>query len=164
MQETYSYKSRKDLQVNSKAFEYLCVEDENKNSKNIVLNLVYRPPNGDHKELENYFKSSLSKREISHKDVVLAGDFNNDLLDFDTNKKVQHFVNLLFRFGTLPTINKPTRVTRQTASAIDHTITKSIMHTGLKSGIIKTDISDCFPIFFCYNYIAEKEDAKKKFI
>ena len=55
-QETYSYKFRKDLQVNFKAFECLCVEVENKNSKNIVLNLVYRPPNGDHKELENYLK------------------------------------------------------------------------------------------------------------
>ena len=46
MQENYSYKSRKDLQGNSKAFEFLCVEVENKNSKNIVLNLVHRPPNG----------------------------------------------------------------------------------------------------------------------
>ena len=103
-----SCKFRKDLQVNSKAMlECLCVEVENKNSKNIVLNLVYRPPNGDHKELEKYFKSSLSKREISHKDIILAGDFNITLLDFDANKKVQNFVNLMFRFGMIPTINKP---------------------------------------------------------
>ena len=64
----------------------------------------------------------------------------------------------------IPTINKPKRVTRQTASAIDHIIINSIMHTGFKSGIIKTDISDHFPIFLCYKYIAEKEDAKKEFI
>ena len=76
LQKTYSYKSRKYLQVNSKAFKCLCVEVENKNLKNIVLNLAYRPLNGDHKELENYFKSSLSKQETSHKDVILAGDFN----------------------------------------------------------------------------------------
>ena len=160
LQETYSYKFRKDLQVNFKAFECLCVEVENKNSKNIVLNLVYRPPNGDHKELENYFRSSLSKREISHKDVILARDFNINLLDFDTNKKVQNFVNLMIRFGMIPTINKPTRVTGQTASAIDH-ITNSILHTVFKSGVIKTDISDHFPIFFCDKYIVEKEDTKK---
>ena len=128
-----------------------------------MLNLLYRPPNGDHKELENYFKSSLSKRKISHKDVILARDFNINLLDFDTNKKVQNFVNLMFRFGMIPTINKPTLVTRQTASAIDHIITNSKMYTGFKSGIIKTDISDHFPMFFCYKYIAEKEDAKKEY-
>ena len=38
------------------------------------------------------------------------------------------------------------------------------MHTGFKSGIIRTDISDHFPIFFCYKFIAEKQDAKKEFI
>ena len=37
------------------------------------------------------------------------------------------------------------------------------MHTGFKSAIIKTDISDHFQIFICYKYIAEKEDAKKEF-
>ena len=118
MQETYSHKFRKDLQVNFKAFECLCVEVENKNSKNIVLNLVYRPPNGDHKELENYFKTSLSKWEISQKDIILAGDFNINLLDFDANKKVQNFVNLRFCFGMIPTINKATRVTRPPARLI----------------------------------------------
>ena len=129
-----------------------------------MLNLVYRPPNGDHKELENYFKSPVSKREISHKDVILAGDFNINLLDFDTNKKVQNFVNLMSRFGMTPTINKPMPATRQTASAIDHIITDSIMHNGFKSGIIKTVISGHFPILFCCKYIAEKEDTNKEFI
>ena len=38
------------------------------------------------------------------------------------------------------------------------------MHTGFRSGIIITDISDHFPIFFYYKYIAEKKDAKKEFI
>ena len=67
----------------------------------------------------------------------------------------------------ISTINKPkaTGVTRQTHDTdIDHIITNSIMHTGFKSRIIKTDISDHFPFFFCYKYIAKEEDAKKEFI
>ena len=96
LQETYSYKFRKDLLVNCKAFESVTVEDENKNSKNIVLNLVYHPLSSDHKELENYFKSSLLKREISHKDLILAGNVNISLLDFNANKNVQSFVILYF--------------------------------------------------------------------
>ena len=70
----------------------------------------------------------------------------------------------MFRFGIIPTIKKPTRFTKQTVRAIDHIITNSKIHTGFKSRIIKTDISDHFPVFFCYKYIAEKEDAKKEFI
>ena len=99
-----------------------------------------------HKELGNYFKSSLSKREISRKDTILAGDFNTNLIDFDAKEKLQVFVNLMFCFGIIP-VNKLTRITEQTASAIDHFITNSITQTGLQSAIIKTDISDNFPFF-----------------
>ena len=64
-------------------------------------------------------------------------------------KKVQSFVNLMFRFGMIPTINKPTRVTRHTATAIDHVFTNTIMgNIEIKAAIVKTDISDHFPIIF----------------
>ena len=99
-----------------------------------------------HKELGNYFKSSLSKREISRKDTILAGDFNINLIDFDAKEKLQVFVNLMFCFGIIP-VNKPTRITEQSASAIDHFIANSMTQTGLQSAIIKTDISDHFPFF-----------------
>ena len=125
-----------------------------------MLNLVYYPPNGDHKELDNYLKSSLPKREISQKDIILAGDF---IISFSRCWHRQKSLNLMFCFGMIPTINKPTRVTRQTASTIDHIIINPIMHTGFKSGIIKTGISNRFPFFFCYKYIVEKEGAKKNF-
>ena len=54
-------------------------------------------------------KSILSKNEATKKDVILIGDFNMNLLDFGKNKRVQSFVNLMFRFGVILTINKPTR-------------------------------------------------------
>ena len=41
--------------------------------------------------------------------MIPIGDFNINLFDFDKNKRVQSFVNLMFRFGMIPTINKPTR-------------------------------------------------------
>ena len=55
--ESLFYKVRDDLAVNSSAIEYLCVEAFNKNSKSIVVNLAFRPPNGDPNELENHFKN-----------------------------------------------------------------------------------------------------------
>ena len=67
----------------------------------------------------------------------------------------------MFCFGMIPKINTPMRASRKTASAIDHIITNSIMHTGFKSGFIKTGISDHFHCFCC-KYITKKEDAKKR--
>ena len=46
----------------------------------------------------------------------------------------------------IPTINKPTRVTRKTATAIDHILTNRFIDTTIKTGIIKSDVSDHFPI------------------
>ena len=38
------------------------------------------------------------------------------------------------------------------------------MYTGFKSGTKKTDISNCVPVFICYNYTSENEGAIKEFV
>ena len=81
---------------------------------------------------------------------------------------VQSFVNLMFRHGLIPTVNKPTRVTKNTATAIDHIITnselKTIINAEFKTCIIKTDISDCFPIFVVFKSVVDNTEAKEEFI
>ena len=54
----------------------------------------------------------------------------------------------MFLCGVVPVINKPTRVAKYTATAIDHMFTNSIINTEIKSAILKADISDHFPILF----------------
>ena len=44
------------------------------------------------------------------------------------------------------TLSKPTRVTKKTATAIDHIITNCFVDTNFKTAIFKSDISDHFPI------------------
>ena len=46
----------------------------------------------------------------------------------------------------IPTINKPTRVTRKTAIAFDHILTNQFIHVAFKTAFFKTDISDHFPV------------------
>ena len=137
-------------------------------AKSIVLNLTYQSPNGDPNKLENYFKNILSKREITNEELVLARDFKVNVFDFNERKMVQSFVNLMFRHGLIPTVNKPTRVTKNTATAIDHIITnselKAIINAEFKTCIIKTDISDCFPIFFVFKSVVDNTEAKEEFI
>ena len=117
--------------------------------KNIILNTIYRPPYGDMKQCETHFKDVFSKNGKNMKNIVLAGDFNINFLDFETNKNVQDILNLMFRYNMIPLTNKPTPVTRHLANAIDHIITNSITgHNDFKSAIIKADLSDHFPIVF----------------
>ena len=101
------------------------------------------------KQCETYFKDVFSKNGKNLKNIVLAGDFNINFLDFETNKNVQDFLNVMFHSNMIPLTNKPTRVTRHPANAIDHIITNSLTgHNDFKSAIIKTDLSDHFSIAF----------------
>ena len=72
--------------------------------------------------------------------MILAGDFKINVMNFEQNQKLQHFVNLIFQFGLVPTINKPTRVSNTTISEIDHIITNSINKNDSKTVIIRTYI------------------------
>ena len=54
---------------------------------------------------------------------------------------------MVFQNGFLPLIQRATRVTKTTATAIDHIITDTIFKNKMTSGIIKTDITNHFPIF-----------------
>ena len=66
----------------------------------------------------------------------------------------------------MPNINKPNRVAKNTDIAIDHTITNTVISDiKHKSGKIKTDICDRFPIVFALKTceIGKPED-KAQFI
>lgn len=140
-----------------------------KNNKNIIFNVIYRPPNGHYNTFHKYFKNFLSKTCKTNKRIFLAGDFNLNVLDYKINHKVKNFLNEMYQYSCLPTINKPTRVTKKSASAIDHVITNSFINEKILTGIIKSDISDHFPIFHVSNMgnfpeLSDSELITKRFI
>ena len=60
--------------------------------------------------------------------------------------------------------NKPTRVTRKSARAIDHILTYCFTKTLSKTAIFKSDISDHFPIFFLVPPTSTQRENKTTFI
>ena len=80
MHESFSFKLREKLSKNCDAVQSVCIKISSTKSKNIILYTIYRPLNSD-----------MKKRETINgdiKNVVLAGNFNINVLDFETNKKV----------------------------------------------------------------------------
>ena len=69
---------------------------------------------------------SFPKIKKTKKKRILVGDFNINVLDFENNKKI-------FSHNMISTINKPTRVTRNTATAIHYFITNTVVDTQFKS-------------------------------
>ena len=137
------------------------IEIENKNSKDILISAVYQPPHGNQSKL---LKENLAAHNNKHstKSFFLAGDLNLNSLDYASSTPVKNFFNLAFENGIFPVINRPTRVTWASATAIDHILTNTIMDQDLQNGIIKLDISDHFPIFTILNSKIHNQCPKTK--
>ena len=52
----------------------------------------------------------------------------------------------MYRYSMIPTINKPTRVGKNSATAIYHIIANYMVDCESKTAILKTDVTDHFPI------------------
>ena len=94
----------------------------------------------------------------------ISADFNLNVLDHDNCKNVQSFLNLLYQNSMIPIINKPTRVTRKSATAIDHIITNCFAESNFKTVIFKSDISDHFPIGAFFSTTAEQTNSGVTYI
>ena len=91
------FKPRTDLSINSNDVESRCIEIHHKKVKNILFSVMYRPPNGDVTVFEKFGENLLSVNDKTSKNIF-AGDLNINVLDFESNKKVQHFLSSIFQY------------------------------------------------------------------
>ena len=159
----HSYSIRKKFITSNKNFESLFIEVVSKN-KNIVVGVLYKPPNGKCDVFKNHLKSIIKKVNQEKKIFCAAGDFNINALTYDNFPKTKSFFDMLFKNNVISVINRPTRVTRSSATAIDNILTNSFVDVKLSSGIIKTDISDHFSIFYSFNVKKDRNQTELKTI
>ena len=83
--------------------------------------------------------------------------------------KQNTFTIIFFEKGAIPIINRPTRISEHSASLIDNILTTDIFNNTLEKGIIKSDVSDHFQIFYSVQLTKEKlregvRKIKKEFL
>ena len=120
------------------------------------------PPNSSLKELKNSLKPIFDNIRRINKDLYLVGDFNINVLDYENNVKEKNVVNFAFQNSLIPLINKPTRITRTNATALDHILTNAFLNKQIEMWIIKTETSDHFPIFLITDPITLSEIKNKR--
>lgn len=119
----------------------------NTNGK-IILSNIYRPPRSQNMEvfmteIGPIFHTLCSEK----KDVLVAGDFNIDLLSINNKSKHAEFLDIILTSGLFPSIVYPTRI-HTSATLIDNIFYKTNLNTTtLTSGIILSAISDHLPCF-----------------
>ena len=107
---TYSTEALKEHNVNSGDVECGWIRVIMKNSKDIVIGVVYRPPSGNIEAFCKNMTTSLEEIGVDYgKDIFLLGDFNiNYLANDDSNKK--QLLNLENLTGLKQLIKQPTRL------------------------------------------------------
>jgi hypothetical protein len=115
--------------------------------KNLVMGGLYRRPGSIPNTFIDILHNSLQTLKNQKKDCTYAGDFNLDILKYKTYKPTNEFLDLNFAMAFTPIINKPTRITSETATIIDNIFTNHTLDNNNLNGIILSDLSDHFPIF-----------------
>ena len=95
------------------------------------------------------------------KHVMFAGDFNMNVLDYEYNRKVKSFFDLMYQRNLIPTINKPTKVGKNSATGNDHIKTDYVLTCDFKTAILKTDLIDRFPVEISLKNDAPSQQTSK---
>lgn len=125
--------------------ECVCIELKSHNETSFLAS-IYRPPKGNLCNFQQALDQLLNLIDgRNYSNYYILGDWNIDLLKIN-DTGVLDFMNLIYSWGFFPITNKPTRVTDNSATLIDH-IWTTRPSKNIKNCIIYTDITDHFPVF-----------------
>ena len=140
-----------DLEYSDSEMESLCIEAEGSSlnlSSNIVIAAIYRMPNTSLDIFNDRVANILNTITRENELCYFLGDLNIDLLKHENHSPTSDFLDIMYSYSMFPLITKPTRVTKDTATLIDHIFTNNF-ETDSKhvQGILCTSISDHFAVF-----------------
>ena len=155
-----NYKVRNDLKIyKAKELESVFVEIINKDKKNYIVGCIYKHPKMLTHEFNDMVTPILEKISLENKEGYVIGDFNINLMNYETDNPTFPFLDNIFSNSFFPYINIPTRHTSQSKTLIDN-----ILHNGINantvSGNITTNVSDHLAQFLITSYIV-KQNLKK---
>lgn len=159
-----NYIVRSDLKIyKKKELESVFIEIINPKGKNLIVGCIYRHPCMNSSEfIDIYMSELLQKLSREDKTIMLMGDFNIDLLKYDSNKDSTTFLDTMYTSFLLPYITIPTRVTTHSKTLIDNIFSNNI-EEGLTSGNIITTISDHYAQFLIQKSIKIEKNQTNLF-
>ena len=110
------------------------------------------------------YRPTVSSLENNNNELILAGDFNINLLKLNDKEIYSNFFDTLVSHSHYPQITLPTRFTRTNGTLIDNFFCKLSKYT-LEStaGILTKQFSDHQPYFMFLN-ITQATESHTKFI
>ena len=116
--------------------------------KPVLVAIVHRRPGTDLETFTELVSNKLDIVKTDKRTCYLLGDLNINLLRQEMLRQTTDFLDIMYFNGFIPLINRPTRVTAETATIIDHIYSNDLNATRKTiQGILVTDITDHYLYF-----------------
>ena len=149
----------------SNNWDGLFVEISLQNSKRLIIGNIYRPPRTI---VENYRLFNEELNEImtdlqrNRSEVIIAGDFNLDLLKVNENQHIHEYFECVTGNGFLPKMTLPTRLNDRGGTLIDNIFAKITDHMcETTAGILVNNISDHLLCFLTLDFLNVQQKTSK---
>ena len=96
-----------------------------------------------------FLQNILEKLSYENKEIIIMGDFNIDILKYDTNSNSATFLDNMYENLLFPYIISPTRVTPRSQTLTDNTFS-NIIEEDIISGNITATVSDHYIQFVLF--------------
>ena len=106
---------------------------------------AYRPPNTNPTTFCKTIETLLKKVKRRCKEVIVGLDHNLDFLKSDKHNPTNDLIEKVLDLNLIPSITRPTRITKSTATLIDNILVDHKHCESLESYVITDDISDHLP-------------------
>ena len=92
-------------------------------NKPVKVGVIFHPNSPPRADLDLFMSKILEihdKISNENKTAYLMGDYNINLLNFDSHQRTNDFIDSVIAQGYIPHITKPTRITQVLATVINH--------------------------------------------
>ena len=150
VKENLVYSTRLDLnRIEEKIFESFSLMLNLEIKSLATFGCIYRAPCNDiisHSSFLDILNNTL--KHIKKRDCFLLGDFNYNILDCE-KPQILDFVDQMFDNGFAPLINKPTRISQNNATLLDHIWSNSLVSMKINCVVLTHCISDHLSVIMC---------------
>ena len=124
-------------------FQFIKIKNVKGINRTAIVGNVYRSPSRNAEKFNMLLENVLQRlhRHTKKKLLYLVGDFNQDILKYNTDTNSQNLIDMCSSHGLVQLVSRPTRITDRSATLIDQVYTNNV--DNIKScNILTVDLTD----------------------